>query len=62
MSGQQTASVSPIGDTGDADLIERLERAEARIERLSEILADLLGEAVREPQRQRGHPHLRVVK
>ncbi|MFG1855018.1 hypothetical protein ACGFJT_24510 [Actinomadura geliboluensis] len=51
-----------ISSTGGADLIERLGRAEARIERLSEILADLLGEAVREPQRQRGHPHLRAVK
>ncbi|SNT41253.1 hypothetical protein SAMN05443665_10283 [Actinomadura meyerae] len=59
MSGQQTAGVPTILGTGDADLIERLERAEVRIERLSAILADLLGEAVREPQRQRP---LRAVK
>ncbi len=63
MSGQQAANVvSTMVDTDTAELIERVERAEARIERLSEILADLLGEAVREPQRQRGHPHLRAVK
>lgn len=54
MSGQQTADA--------ADLIERVERAEARIERLSAILADLLGDATAESQRQRGHPHLWAVK
>ncbi|GAA1789399.1 hypothetical protein [Actinomadura chokoriensis] len=54
MSGQQAPDA--------AELVERLERAEARIERLSEILADVFGEALRESQRRRGRPHLRAVK
>lgn len=54
MSGQQAPDA--------AELIERLERAEARIERLSEILADMFEEALQERQRHRGHPQLRLVK
>jgi hypothetical protein len=42
------------------ELAARLEDAERRIERLSEVIADLLGEALPEPRRQR--PHLRVAK